>query len=95
MDIMRHTSTLSDQQNRIVRYMSFNKGTISAREATADLDITSATLSSRICELERKGFAFDRVRKVHPVTLKKYTRYQAKGYVRHGSIIREASQNAQ
>lgn len=48
---------------------------VSAREAQFDLDITSATLARRICDLEEAGIEVTRVRKNHPTTGRKYTRY--------------------
>lgn len=53
-----------------------NGGSLSAREAFLDLDMTSATLSSRICEMERLGaFSINRERRTNEVTGKAYTRY--------------------
>lgn len=50
-------------------------GSISAREAMADYGITSATLTRRICDLEAAGIGIRRIRRVHPVTGRRYTRY--------------------
>jgi predicted DNA-binding transcriptional regulator YafY len=48
---------------------------ISAREAMLDLQMTSATLARRICDLEEAGINIERLRKCHPVTRRRYTRY--------------------
>ncbi len=48
---------------------------ISAREALLDLTMTSATLARRICDLEEAGFKIERVKKKHPTTGRRYTRY--------------------
>ena len=61
-------------QRKVLGYIIKN-GSISAREALLDLDITSASLTRRICDLEEKGVAIVRTQKKHPVTGKRYTRY--------------------
>ncbi len=48
---------------------------ISAREAVLDLDMTSAVLTRRICDLEQTGVRIERNRLQHPITGKRYTRY--------------------
>jgi biotin operon repressor len=48
---------------------------VSARDALIDLNMTSATLARRICDLEEAGIKIERVRKYHPVTQARYTRY--------------------
>ncbi|WP_339771467.1 helix-turn-helix domain-containing protein [uncultured Pseudosulfitobacter sp.] len=58
----------------IVAYMEKN-GSISARAAAADLDITSASLTRRLTDIEDAGIPIKRERRVHPVTGKRYTRY--------------------
>jgi hypothetical protein len=50
-------------------------GSVSAREAMIDLDMTSATLARRIVDLERAGITIIRERRIHPVSGKRYTRY--------------------
>jgi DNA-binding MarR family transcriptional regulator len=65
---------LSAQAQTVLQYMR-RAGTISARDAMADLDMTSATLSRRICDIEQEGFKVMRERRQHPVTGKRYTRY--------------------
>jgi DNA-binding MarR family transcriptional regulator len=65
---------LSAQAQTVLQYMR-RAGTISARDAMADLDMTSATLSRRICDIEQEGFRVIRERRQHPVTGKRYTRY--------------------
>lgn len=66
---------LSPQANRLARYI-VRTGSISAREAMIDLDMTSATLARRVCDLEEVGIAVIRERRRHPVTNKSYTRYE-------------------
>jgi len=51
-------------------------GSITAREALLDLDMTSATLARRICDLEEAGYWIVREPKVNPATGKRYTRYK-------------------
>jgi DNA-binding MarR family transcriptional regulator len=65
---------LTPQARRLYVYMT-RTGSISAREALLDLDITSATLSRRICDLEEQGYRITREHKKHPMTGKRYTRY--------------------
>lgn len=67
--------TLTPLARKVLNYLTHNDGSISAREAAADLDITSASLSRRIVELEDFGYNIEHERKVHPVTRKRYTRY--------------------
>jgi len=61
----------------VLKAMSSNHWSITAREAMMDLDMTSATLARRVCDLEEAGIRIHRERKVNPVTGKKYTRYWA------------------
>jgi len=68
---------VSRQAQMVLMAMSSNNWSITAREAMLDLDMTSATLSRRICDLEEAGVKIRRERKVNPVTGKKYTRYWA------------------
>lgn len=51
-------------------------GGISALDAMAVYGISSASLARRICDLEELGVDIRRVRKTHPITGRKYTRYQ-------------------
>lgn len=51
-------------------------GSVSAREAIFDLDITSASLSRRMTEIIRAGLPIKRERKKHPITGKPYTDYK-------------------
>lgn len=67
-------TALSDQARTVLQYMR-RAGSISARDAMSDLDMTSATLSRRICDIEEEGFRVNRERRVHQVTGKRYTRY--------------------
>lgn len=63
------------QAMAVLRAMQRNDYSITAREAMLDLDMTSATLSRRVCDLEEAGVEVVRERKVNPVTRKRYTRY--------------------
>jgi predicted transcriptional regulator len=63
------------QAMAVFKAMQNNDFSITAREAMLDLDMTSATLSRRICDLEEAGVEIVRERKVNPVSRKKYTRY--------------------
>jgi len=63
------------QAMAVLRAMQRNDFSITAREAMLDLDMTSATLSRRMCDLEEAGVEIVRERKVNPVTCKRYTRY--------------------
>lgn len=69
---------LSPQAGRLVRHMA-RTGSISAREAMLDLDMTSATLARRVCDLEEVGIAVERERRIHPVSGRHYTRYSLVG----------------
>jgi predicted ArsR family transcriptional regulator len=62
----------------VYRYMK-KTGSISARDAFVDLDMTSATLARRICDLEVQGYSILRSHKTHPVTGRRYTRYSLVG----------------
>lgn len=66
---------LPELARKIVAYMQKN-GSISARAAAADLDITSASLTRRLTDIEEMGIPIIRERRVHPVTGKRYTRYK-------------------
>lgn len=66
---------VSPQVRKLLWAMIFNDMTITAREAMLDLDMTSAVLSRRICDMEELGFGIERVRRKNPVTGKRYTRY--------------------
>ncbi len=68
--------TLSNQARSIYRHLkrTGRKG-ISAAEAMMDYGITSATLARRICDLEETGINVDRLKKRHPITNRRYTRY--------------------
>ncbi len=60
---------------KVFNFMLDNGGSISAREALMDLDITSASLARRITELSRAGYRINRRRQINPSTGKPYTRY--------------------
>jgi hypothetical protein len=73
---MTQEMMLCPQARALHRYMRrVGRRGVSARDAMLDLGMTSATLARRICDLEGVGVAIDRVRKVHPVTGRRYTRY--------------------
>ena len=67
---------LSNQARSIYRHLkrTGRKG-ISAAEAMMDYGITSATLSRRICDLEEAGIKVERLKKRHPISDRRYTRY--------------------
>lgn len=79
------TKKVTPQVRKLFKAMIFNDMTITAREAMLDLDMTSATLSRRICDMEQLGFGIERVRRKNPVSGKRYTRY----------IIREMSEDVE
>lgn len=68
---------LSPQAKQVFRHME-KAGSISAREAMFDLDMTGNTLSRRITDIENAGIKIERSSKVHPTTQKRYTRYSLK-----------------
>jgi len=70
--------------DKILQFIK-NNGSISNREAFLDLDITSASFSRRVCDLEEVGFNIKRQRKTNPVTGKRYTRYSVDG-TKEGSV---------
>lgn len=67
-------NSLSPLAKTVVQHMR-RAGSISAREAMADHNITSASLSRRICDIEQAGFEIKRQKRIHPIFLKQYTRY--------------------
>jgi len=67
-------SNLTPQSALIYKHMS-RAGSVSAREAYDDHGITSATLASRICDIEREGFNVIRKALINPITSRRYTRY--------------------
>ena len=67
--------TLAPQALKVYRHMD-RTGSISARDAMDDYSMTSATLARRICDLEEAGFKIRRVRKTHPISGLRYTRYE-------------------
>jgi biotin operon repressor len=60
---------------KVYDHMLSNGGSISAREALLDLDITSASLARRITELSRAGYKIEHRKQVNRATEKSYTRY--------------------
>lgn len=65
---------LSPLAKKIFRHME-KAGSISAREAMADMGITSATLTRRLTDMEQAGIKIKREQRIHPVTNRKFTRY--------------------
>lgn len=63
-------------------------GSISAREAMDDYNITSATLARRICDLEEVGVVIERARRKHPVSGRRYTRYILRGNDKGKLLVR-------
>jgi hypothetical protein len=66
---------MTPQAQRIYTHLSA-VGSITARQALLDLDITSAALARRICDIERAGHRIEREHKVNPATGKRYTVYR-------------------
>ena len=64
--------------SRVLTYLR-KAGSVSAREAIIDLDMTSASLAKRMCELEESGYVIRRARRKHPVSGRRYTRYSLAG----------------
>lgn len=62
------------QTDIIIKHIE-KTGSISARDAMLDYDMTSATLARRMCDLEEQGHTVIRERKHHAVSGKPYTRY--------------------
>lgn len=69
---------LSPQARKVFDHMRRTDG-ITAREAMGDYGMTSATLTRRVCDLERVGVVIERVKKEHPITETPYTRYRVAG----------------
>ena len=67
-------AAMAPREYAVYRYMK-KTGSISARDAIIDLDMTSATLARRIVDLERHGYTILRHQKEHPATGRLYTRY--------------------
>jgi hypothetical protein len=65
---------LAPRVYEVYRYMK-KVGSISARDALIDLDMTSASLARRIVDLERSGYSIIRQQKAHPANGRLYTRY--------------------
>jgi len=66
---------VSPLAKKVYDFMLSNGGSISAREALLDLDITSASLARRITELHRAGYKIEHRKLVNRATEKDYTRY--------------------
>lgn len=60
------------QHNMIIKHLQTTKG-ITVREAMIEYSISS--LTKRIHELRGMGYDIESVRKQHPVTGQRYTRY--------------------
>jgi DNA-binding HxlR family transcriptional regulator len=65
---------LSPQSKLILAHLE-KAGSISARDAMDDYDITSATLARRICDMEEAGIKIKREKRKHPISGKPFTRY--------------------
>ena len=65
---------LTPLANKIVKHM-VRRGYITARDALLDYSITSASLSRRICDIEKAGYVILRTRTTHPINKQRYTRY--------------------
>lgn len=65
---------LSPLAKKIILHMQ-KAGSISARDAFTDLDITSASLTRRITDITEAGIPIKRASKINPATGKRYTRY--------------------
>lgn len=63
------------QALKILRHLE-KTGSITAREAMDDYNMSSATLARRINDLEEAGVSIQRVRKSHPIFGTKYTQYR-------------------
>ena len=73
--VMAIALTLSPLARKILGFMEKN-GSITAREAYLELqETTSGSLTRRISEMREAGIPVKRVRKLHPVTGRRYTRY--------------------
>lgn len=68
-------ANLTPLAQRILQHME-KAGSISALDAMATYGVSSASLARRICDLEEQGVKIGRTRKEHPITGRKYTRYQ-------------------
>jgi len=72
---------LAPQAHKLLTYMDrVKEDGVSAREAMFDLDMTSATLSRRVVDLEDAGWIIFHNRLRHPVSGKRYTRYILYGF---------------
>jgi DNA-binding MarR family transcriptional regulator len=65
---------MTPQAHRLLSYL-YKNDSITARTALLDLNMTSATLARRICDLEEAGVTIERVRKRNPETGARYTEY--------------------
>jgi len=75
--IMAIAINLSPQCRTVIAHME-KAGSISYRDAFTDLDMTSATLASRISQIDKAGIPIKRESKINPATGKRYTRYSIK-----------------
>lgn len=69
---------LTPQARKVFDHMR-RAGSISARDAMADHQMTSATLARRVCDLEEAGVVIVRESKEHPIVGTRYTRYSVGG----------------
>mgnify|MGYP003681126803 FL=1 len=63
---------MENQHNMIIKHLQTTKG-ITVREAIIEYSISS--LTKRVHELRGLGYDIESVRKSHPVTGQRYTRY--------------------
>lgn len=66
---------LTPQAKRVASFIREN-GSVSARDAMLDMQMTSATLARRICDLETAGFKINRLKRQNKATKRFYTRYE-------------------
>lgn len=76
MNLDRATANrLRPQAHKVLRRLE-QTTSLTAREAMADYNMSSATLARRIVDLEEAGVPIQRIRKTHPIHGVKYTQYR-------------------
>ena len=63
---------MKNQHTKIIKHLQTAKG-LTVREAMIEYSISS--LTKRVHELRQQGYDIESVRKTHPVTGQRYTRY--------------------
>ena len=63
---------MKNQHTKIIKHLQTAKG-LTVREAMIEYSISS--LTKRVHELRQQGYDIESVRKQHPVTGQRYTRY--------------------